>query len=942
MSDPESRNTHEAPTIGGESGSLREYPVRSWDKYKFVASLGEGGMGTVYKAFDPKLNRFVALKFLRGDSPLLRTRFLNEARNQAQIEHPHVCKVYEVGEVQGRFFIAMQYIDGATLGQMSGKLTVEQKVRIIIEIADGIHAAHRIGLIHRDVKPGNIMVEKTEHGWHPCVLDFGLAREMDSQGVTVTGMFVGTPHYMAPEQAWSETQSLDRRVDVYSLGATLYEVLSGQLPITGDNTMTVLRKLAEEEPRPVRQILASVPPDLETVIMKCLEKDPARRYDSARALADDLQRWLDGDPILARRSSLAYRLSKKARKHRAAVSVAAVALVCLLALGIYTIRTAMRSRQRAALSQQFGQQVERINSIMRLSRMSPVHNTTPQKEIVRRRMDEIAKQMRELGDIAQAPGHYALGRGYLSLNDYTKAREHLELAWNSGHREPDAAYALGLVLGHLFEHQLDAAQQIANKEEREKEIRRLEQEYRDPAVAYLRQGTGAEEAAPAYVEGLIDFYQRRFEESLKKAESALEKTPWLYEARVLQGRAYNRIGTNHENAGDYESAGQFYTRSVSALETAIQTGTSDTEAYENLCGLYRQWMHMELFQTGGDVPRLHDQGTKACGLALQVDPVNTEAMLLASQIDTYAAKYTMDHGEDPMTLLESAQGFAQRAVRTTPTAPGYNILATSWRFQAEYELHHGKDPRPSLRRLIEYQDAAARINPRDSHTFENRGSAFMMRAEYEMEHGADPRPALEESIRSFKECVDIAPSAYSCLNSMANAYGIRSDFELENGIEPFASIRGAQQAYEAALRINPKYTHVYNNMGTLKEAEGRWNFSNGKDPRPAFQEALRNYDRTIALNPDYQHPYSNKVVSYWYLARYEVSQGRNPREAEERMQAVLRPPCPAGSGPGPFGAQSARLLAQFRRTCRSGAGAAPRCDTPPPEEETTCRIRGLF
>lgn len=882
MSDPEKTEVDQETTLGGSGRAVgTEFPASAWDKYKFVALLGEGGMGVVYKAFDPRLNRYVALKFLRDDSPMLRTRFVNEGRSQAQIEHPNVCKVYEVGEVEGKAYIAMQYIDGISLAAAGSIMTLEQKVRALKEVADGIHSAHRIGLIHRDLKPGNIMLEKTEQGWHPYVLDFGLAREINSAGITMTGMFVGTPHYVAPEQAWGGSGALDRRADIYSLGATFYELLAGAPPLTGETTLVVLQKLLEEEPRPLRQIATTVPADVETIVMKCLEKDPQRRYESARALADDLQRWLDGDAIFARRSSLIYRMSKKARKHRAVVAVASVGLVCVLALGAFSARTALRARQRAELAQQFGQQVQRIETIMRLSRMSPLHDTSPQKQIVERRMQEIASLMNQLGDIAQAPGHYALGRGYLSLNDFPKSREHLQQAWDLGYHDKDTAYALGLALGHLFQQELDAAEMIGNKDERQASIRRLERKYRDPAIRLLAQSAGIEETAPAYVEGLIDFYQSRFQEAEARAEEALSQVPWLYEARILQGRIYMRAGQEKENTGDYASARQDYRQSIQAYETALKTGPSDTEAYEGLCGLYSQWIHMELFQTGGEISPLQEGATSSCERALQADPRNTNALITLSNMNSYLARSAMDNGRDPMPFLQKARDSAQQAVRAKPSERAFNILAVAWRFQAEYELYHGEDPRPSIQRLIENQDAAVRLNPQDSKSFENRGSAYMIQAEYEMDHGIDPRPSLRQSILSFQQCVDLKSNSYSCFNSLANAFATRSDFEIEHGIDPASSFDGARKAYEAALRLNPNYTHVYNNLGTLYEAQGRWDLSTGKDPGPAFAQALKLYDRTIELNPNYQHPYSNKAVSYLYLAQYEQSQGRTPEAAVE-------------------------------------------------------------
>src|SRR5262245_14301177 len=234
--DPHESHTHVAGE-GSGSGGAPEFPVVNWDRYQFISYIGEGGMGRVYRALDPQLGREVALKFIRGDDRDALERFVREARAQAKINHDHVCKIYETGEVQGKRYIAMQYIDGQTLSRLRDKLTLEQKIKLMQEVAEGIQAAHRIGLIHRDVKPGNIMLEKLDEGWHPYVLSFVLERETQAQGSTVTGAMVGTPGFMAPEQAWAEGHSIDRRMDIYSLGATLYFLLSGIAPYEGESTM---------------------------------------------------------------------------------------------------------------------------------------------------------------------------------------------------------------------------------------------------------------------------------------------------------------------------------------------------------------------------------------------------------------------------------------------------------------------------------------------------------------------------------------------------------------------------------------------------------------------------------------------------------------------------------------------------------------------------------
>ncbi len=875
---------HQQVTLGGGVAgeeTTQDYPVKSWDRYKFVAFLGEGGMGRVFKAFDPRLKRFVALKFIRGDDPTILKRFQHEAQSQARIEHENVCKVFEAGEVEGKFYIAMQYIDGMTLSALRN-VTLDQKVKILLKIAEGLHAAHRFGLIHRDVKPGNIMVEKTEDGFRPYITDFGLVREAAAQGVTVSGVLVGTPHYMAPEQAWGEVQRLDSRVDVYSLGATMYEFLTGALPLDSENTMEVLKKLLEEEPKPLRQIDANIPSDLETIVLKCLEKEPVRRYETARALAQDLQRYLDGEPISARRASISYRIGKKARKHRALVTVSVIAFAIIAALIVMAIYSAIQSRQREILAQRFGQQVEKIDNLMRLSHISPLHDVRAEKNAVRKHIQDIQNQMKQLGDVAKAPGFYALGRGYLSLNEFEKAQDHLQKAWNSGYQTPDAAYALGLTLGNIYQKALSDADQIQDKEQRESKMREIEKEYRNPAVTYLQKSKNYEEASSEYVEGLIAFYQKKYDDALKLSQQAVQKVPWLYEARVLEGKIYARKGTDKRDRGDYTNASLDYEHAIQSLESALQTGESDPAAYEALCNLYNDIIFVEVFQTGRDIQEYGKGADDACGNALRADPEYTPAYLKLSGVYGLWSRFKAERDQDPTREFQKSIELAQKATQIQADDRSFNVLASAYRFRAEYEMYHGIDPEPAFQQIIFNGTKALQLNPKDTQSYGNIAVAYMYRGEYEMNRGKDPRESLNLAIQNYEKSAQLQPRSYGTYNSLANAYAIRSDYEASKGMDPAKSWEGAIANYKKALEINPKYTHVFNNLGTVYEAKGKYDLSTGKDPTPSFEEAQKFYQETMKINPSYQHPYINMGITLGNLAEFEMSQGRNPSATLQR------------------------------------------------------------
>lgn len=308
-------------------------PVAGAERYELQECLGKGGMSRVYKAFDRQLHRPVALKLLERAEPKTLRRFLREAKAQARVRHEYVLDVYETGDLGGQPYIAMHYVDGPTLMGIRDETSLEQKVRLMAQVAEGLHAAHREGLIHRDVKPSNVLVEVTQDGkLRPWVADFGIAIDLDHGSSIWTTALAGTPYYIAPERL-SDECPVDRRSDVYSLGVTLYQLLCGELPFHHPSLAELLRQLREDSPVPLRERLPGLPAEIEAITMKCLAKDPDERYASARAVAEDLWRYLDGESVGAHTATFAYRVAKAADRKRAlfAAALAAALLIGVLA-----------------------------------------------------------------------------------------------------------------------------------------------------------------------------------------------------------------------------------------------------------------------------------------------------------------------------------------------------------------------------------------------------------------------------------------------------------------------------------------------------------------------------------------------------------------------------------------------------------------------------------
>jgi tetratricopeptide (TPR) repeat protein len=281
-----------------ESGSPLALPERL-GQYRLGEVLGQGGMGRVYAAYDEVLHREVALKLLWRVHPDLLVRFLQEAQFQARLDHPNICKIYEVGTSGPVPFIAMERIHGLGLLDLELDLGLDAVLDLMIQCADAVQAAHEAGLIHRDLKPGNILLARDPEGRpYPVLLDFGLAKALEGPGLTIGSKVVGTPAFMAPEQAWGK--GVSTRSDVYSLGATFYAFLAGRSPFHAESAGELLIKQSQEEPPPLRSFNRDVPGGLAMILHTCLQRDPVLRYGSARALAEDLRRLRAGKPIQAR------------------------------------------------------------------------------------------------------------------------------------------------------------------------------------------------------------------------------------------------------------------------------------------------------------------------------------------------------------------------------------------------------------------------------------------------------------------------------------------------------------------------------------------------------------------------------------------------------------------------------------------------------------------
>jgi len=314
------------------------------DRYEIIEEIGQGGMGKVLKVFDKKIHEKIAVKLIRRDiasEPTTLQRFNQELKIARKIVHKNVCRMYDIGEFKGNHYITMEYVSGEDLRSLIkriGQFTFRKAVFVAKQVCEGLAEAHAMGIVHRDLKPQNIMIDMEGNA---RIMDFGIARSVQAKGITETGMIIGTPEYMSPEQV--EGKDVDPRSDIYSLGIILYEMLTGQVPFCGNTPMSIAIKQKIAKPRHPRELNASIPEGLSRLILKCLEKEPDKRYGSATALLADLQEMETSLPATdkvqpQRKSGPAREITVKFSPRKFIIPGAVGLVVLAIVLGLWLFR----------------------------------------------------------------------------------------------------------------------------------------------------------------------------------------------------------------------------------------------------------------------------------------------------------------------------------------------------------------------------------------------------------------------------------------------------------------------------------------------------------------------------------------------------------------------------------------------------------------------------
>ena len=875
------------------SDSLR--PMLKWDRYEILGLLGRGGMGAVYRARDRRLGRVVALKFIRGDDEGMTRRFVQEARAQSRIDHPFVCKVHEVGEVEGKPYIAMQLVDGQPLDRAYKTMTLFEKVKLVRDVATALHTAHSQSIIHRDIKPSNIMVEKAADGsLRPVVMDFGLAREAgEGKGLTESGQVLGTPAYMSPEQARGDVRHLDHRTDVYSLGATLYDILTGKPPFDDDAIVKILIKVVNDPPLPLRAHDPKLPEALELIVSKCLNKEAAQRYPTAQALADDLERFLSAGRVVARRLGYGYRIRYFARHNRALFSLGvalSISIFCLAGFFTYTrimsARKAAQARRQAELSRELGQEIKDLEWLMRAAYALPLHDIEREKAEVRRRMAELAERFAKLGEAGEGAETtaglvaYGLGRGHLALHEYKQAYEQLARAEKLGTSLPELHLALGRVQGELFAKALQDARRSGDASFFEKRRQELEKQYLEPALAHLAavKRSGARVESPRFLEGLIAFYTKHGDEALKHADAALTQDGWLYEAKKLSADVIQSRALDEKDSGQHEQAEKDFAEAIKRYEQAADIARSDHEIYEAIAESYIRQMEIDVMH-GRDPQARHVQALRAADKAIEASSKDNYGYTKKAFSNYFLNQFYM-LSDDQNKILNSIQSlirFGRQSISFHMNdAYSYEIVGLGhWQMaQLEMRANRFDSARSNLSAARELFSKSISLDPRFPWAYNDQAIAYIAEFYVDLQYGNGNIAHLKSAREYLSKALQIDNKYFSAYTNLAEASRLFAQWLTEHGQDPSEQVKQAVEAATAALKINGNNPNALGVIGGAYLSQTLYTAMVGSDVYEIAQQSIAYYDKMIKIN-------SNNVFNYGEIAFVHLLIKKYSRDAND-------------------------------------------------------------
>ncbi|MFH1228693.1 MAG: tetratricopeptide repeat protein [Planctomycetota bacterium] len=876
-------------------------------KYAIEKKLGQGGMGAVYLAVDSALNRRVALKIITSTDPELLERFQREAQAVAKLKHPNIVQVYEAGAVslaasggavRKQHYFTMDYIEGVSLEKIISspkKPGIQNIAGIIMQVALALHYAHSRNVIHRDIKPANIMIDKQGKAY---ITDFGLAKQLTGldRSLTITGAAVGTPSYMSPEQAMGMKDELDLRSDIFSLGATFYHCITGRLPFDGKELYEVFSKVINDDPPTPSSVIKIIPKDLETICLKCLEKDKARRYQSALELENDIKLYLDRGIIKAKPASRITKFWDKARKNKTTSLAVLGAAVILIIVAIGLLVSSSNRKQLIARYRQEAEQEFRDNRYDKTKAIcDKLLALSPQDEAIQsllKKCEKILKAQETKKQQDQAQAKAEATKAQKAIEARNKAKEILDRVTGAPTPEQKiklAEEALAIdpksgdayqVIGYAYKEKRNYNKAFAFFTKAIETTPTLAYSYYERAIITAYIHNKPDEAIPDFemvlkydsnsyigwfAKGQIEHRQKQYDEALKSHARAIELYPECIEAYIGRGNAYNAKGELNKAIADYDEAirldpkhsiaynnrGSAYhkkgdfDKAITDYDEAIRLNTESADAYSNRGAAYAKKIERELQQGMVLSLGLVDKAIADCNEAIRLNP---------NLADAYSNRGSAYYNKKE---LDKAIADFNEAIRLKPGyAEAYNQRGLVYSMQNELD-----------KAMADY-DESIRLSPQSANIYNNRANIYQKKAVSQRHKlsSTEYDALLDKAIADYTESIRLDPQNYSTYHSRGSIYDKKTESPGNIPADVFQDlIDKAIADFSEAIRCNRQYAESYNYRGYLyyKKAE----FMRGKTGPDIYQEifdkAIADFTEAISLAPKLIGAYFNRGGAYF-------------------------------------------------------------------------------
>ncbi len=850
-------------------------PGREVDEFILVDILGEGGTGEVWRAWDRGLGRFVALKrprqaiSQRDDLDRLQREVLAAAR----LSHPNIVAIYRVGLSDDRPYMVMPLITGRTLADVP--LPLRQALDAARTIALALDYAHQQGLIHRDVKPGNLMVDEDGHIW---LLDFGLAhaRTLDARAATRTGVALGTAAYMSPEQAAGDPRSRDPATDIYGLGATLYQLATGSPPFDGDSFASIVAQVQNSKPVPPRRRVPAISRDLDTVILTAMARDPRDRYPSAMALAEDLGRVLADEPIVARPLGFAGRLWRRVRKHPR-TAAAALAIVLASSAGGSFALGRMQAEREASL--QMLRQVARmsVTAALRLRRAGDQEGMRHLLPAV-----EAAHERSLARGGGQAEIAYLMGRMHRTLLDDDRALTFQEAALTADPNYAPAIYERLLLLSRLYDQRLQRAQG-------------LERPGGGPSgrATDLPQ-TIANTPRPAAVRetSLNALLQIIISDARRLSDGAVGPVQWLT-ARGLLAYHEGAFGDAEAHFREALVRDPELDEAWEGLGLAIET----TGPLSRAADLYSE----ALFKDGGYLPLLVGRcraqvelgkfadAIKDAEAVLKAKPDLIAAQMCRARARTYAGHERMMAGSDPTALFDAGDQDFQAVLRRDGLQWGAAWgRATVNRYRALYLMREGRDPIATLNTAeAEFSRSLASVRM-NAALWAGRGRTRVLRARSIAAMGGDPWQDFADAETDLRQSIAQTQDGGTWA-WLGDLFAHRGRIRLLRGQDPSADFVAAEDAFTHSLSFAGAVWDYYG-RGVLRSYRGLALAQNGGNPLEIWTQALRDLDEAVGRDGHNADFLTARAQLFLFLAQHRKTAADRQAAAKDLGKALAANP----------------------------------------------------